>query len=154
MQNVWPYFSFLLGAIFALVLQWISYRLSFKKDQRKEYWIRKLNSYQDFYHHTTQLIDLLNSNISIPQNVYWQSISSARKAAYDAIFYDKTHPERTSKMKDITLDTIQLLLYRIEGHEKTTEECTTDKLQELTKQIEDIQASFYEEEKLLSKEDN
>lgn len=109
MQIVWPYISFILGAIFALVMQWVSYRLSFRKDQRREYWIRKLNNYQDFYQHTTQLIGLLSSKVSIPDNVYWQSISLARKAAYDAVFYDISHPERTDKMKAITLDLIQVL---------------------------------------------
>ena len=60
MESIWPYLSFSLGVIFALFLQWISYRLSFRKDQRREYWIRKLNSYQDFYQHTMQLIGLLH----------------------------------------------------------------------------------------------
>ncbi len=109
MQNIWPYISFIFGAMFALVLQWVSYRLSFRKDQRREYWIRKLNSYQDFYQHTTQIIGLLDLKVSIPENVYWQSITLARKAAYDAEFYDRTHHERTTKMKNITLDLIRLL---------------------------------------------
>ncbi len=144
MQNAWPYISFLLGAIFALVLQWVSYRLSFRKDQRKEYWIRKLNSYQDFYQHTTQLIGLLDSKVSIPDNVYWQSISLARKAAYDAAFYDRPHPERTDKMEAITLELV-------------------DKLQpgrrelgrlDLIERIEEIIKEFYHEEKLLAKRTN
>jgi len=143
MENIWPYISFLLGAIFALFLQWISYRLSFKKDQRREYWIRKLNSYQDFYQHATQLIGLLRSRVSIPDNVYWQSILLARKAAYDATFYDRTHPERTDKMKNITLELIQILQQNNPD---------TEKLERLLKQIEEIQTSFYEEEKLLIKE--
>ena len=143
MQTVWPYISFILGAVFALVMQWVSYRLSFRKDQRREYWIRKLNSYQDFYQHTTQLIGLLGSKVSIPDNVYWQSISLARKAAYDAAFYDISHPERTDKMKAITLDLIQIFQSNKQERER---------LQILQKQVEEIQANFYLEEKLLSKE--
>ena len=144
MENIWTYISFLLGAIFAVFLQWISYRLSFKKDQRKEYWIRKLNSYQDFYQHTTQLIGLLKSKVSIPDNVYWQSISLARKAAYDATFYDISQPERTDKMKTVTLELIQILQQNNSDIEK--------KLERLLGQIEDIQTSFYKDEKLLTKE--
>ena len=143
MQIVWPYISFILGAVFALVMQWVSYRLSFRKDQRREYWIRKLNSYQDFYQHTTQLIGLLGSKVSIPDNVYWQSISLARKAAYDASFYDISHPERTDKMKAITIDLIQILQSNKQERER---------LQILQTQVEEIQANFYLEEKLLSKE--
>ena len=143
MQNVWPYISFILGAVFALVMQLISYRLSFKKDRRKEYWIRKLNSYQDFYQHTTQLIGLLGSRVSIPDNIYWQSISLARKAAYDAAFYDISHTERTDKMKTITLDLVRIL---------QSNEQVPERLQTLQKQIEEIQSNFYLEEKQLSKE--
>ncbi len=143
MQSVWPYISFILGAVFALAMQFISYRLSFKKDRRKEYWIRKLNSYQDFYQHTTQLIGLLGSKVSIPDNVYWQSISLARKAAYDAAFYDISHLERTDKMKTITLELVRILQSNAQAPER---------LQPLQKQIEDIQSNFYLEEKQLSKE--
>jgi len=143
MQNIWPYISFLLGAIFALVLQWVSYQLSFRKDQRREYWIRKLNSYQDFYHHVTQLIELLDSKVKIPENVVWQSISLARKAAFDAVFYDRIHSSRTEKMKSITLRLIGLF---------ETKSYSADDLQKLRKQIEEIRTRFYEEEKLLTKE--
>ncbi len=143
MQIVWPYISFILGAIFALVMQWVSYRLSFRKDQRREYWIRKLNSYQDFYQHITQLIGLLGSNVSIPDNVGWQSISLARKAAYDAAFYDIMHPERTDKMKAITLQLVQIIQSNKQERES---------LQILQKQVEEIQANFYLEEKLLVKQ--
>lgn len=142
MQNLWPYASFILGAIFALMLQWVSYSLSFRKDQRREYWIRKLNSYQDFYQYTTQIIELLDSKVSIPENVYWQYISFARKAAYDADFYDMTHPERTNKMKNITLNLI--LLLPLEEHKNG--------LKNLQKEVEEIQEEFYKEEKLLIKE--
>lgn len=143
MESIWPYISFLLGAIFALFLQWISYRLSFRKDQRREYWIRKLNSYQDFYQHTMQLIGLLRSRVSIPDNVYWQSISLARKAAYDAAFYDTSHPERTEKMKTITLELLQML--------KSNEQ-EPERLVELIERIEEIHREFYQEEKSLAKE--
>jgi hypothetical protein len=143
MDSIWPYISFLLGAIFALFLQWISYRLSFRKDQRREYWIRKLNSYQDFYQHTLQLIGLLRSKVSIPDNVYWQSISLARKAAYDAAFYDTSHPEQTEKMKTITLELLQML--------KSNEQ-ESRRLDELIERIEEIHSEFYQEEKSLTKE--
>jgi hypothetical protein len=133
----------MLGTIFALILQWVSYRLSFRKDQRKEYWIRKLNSYQDFYHHTAHLIELLGSKVSIPDNVYWQSISLARKAVYDAAFYDKTHLNRTDKMKAITLQLIEI---------SKSEERNQKYLNSIAKQIEKMIEEFYHEEKFLSKQ--
>jgi hypothetical protein len=109
MGAAWPYLSFVLGAVFAVVLQWISARLAFKKDREKEYWIRMLNSYQDFYQHTTQVVDLLKAEIQIPEHVYWQSLTLARKAAFDASFFDREHPERTRTMQTITLELIRCL---------------------------------------------
>jgi predicted house-cleaning noncanonical NTP pyrophosphatase (MazG superfamily) len=143
MEKIWPYLSFILGAFFGILYQWISYLLSFRKDQRKEFWIRKLNSYQDFYHHTSQLIDLLRMEVKVPENIYWEAISSARKAAYDASFYDLSNLIRTEKMKKITSDIVNI--YQSE---------TTDmeNLAELMEHIEKIQESFYNQENLLLKE--
>lgn len=137
MSFLWPYISFILGAIFALVLQWISYRLAFKKDKRKEYWIRKLNSYQDFYHYSTQLIDLIDMESQIPADVFWQSISAARKAAYDARFYDLLNTEQANKMIEITQK-----LIRTNGHRPP------EGLDSLRQEINEIQANFYSVEKL------
>lgn len=141
MNSIWPYMSFVLGSIFALLLQWVSYRLSFKKDQKKEYWIRKLNSYQDFYQHTTQLISLLQLNVSIPENVYWESVMLSRKVAFDAAFFDIGNHSRTEKMQDITIDLIAVL--QSSNHNK-------GELERLQYQVEEIQQSFYKEEGILS----
>src|SRR5205807_9208985 len=119
--------------------QWVAYRLSFKKDQKKEYWMRKLNSYQDFYQHTTQLLGLLRSNVSIPENVFWQSIALARKAAFDATFFDPRHLKRTERMQDVTLGLISML----------DASRSADKLETLQVEVEDIQRSFCEEEGIL-----
>jgi len=145
MGSIWPYISFVLGAIFAILLQWISYRLSFRREQRREYWIRKLNSYQDFYQHTTQLIELISANISIPSDVYWGHISLARKAAYDAAFYDRSHLGRANRMKAITVELIQIL---------QSDDTEPQRLEILLKQIEEVQKNFYQEEKLLVNEAN
>jgi dipeptidase len=136
-NSIWPYISFILGSIFALLLQWVSYHLSFKKDQKKEYWMRKLNSYQDFYQHTTQLIALLRSNVSIPENVYWQSIALARKAAFDAAFFDTGHRQRTERMQDVTV----ALITALQSSNRSQENLET-----LHSEIEGIQQSFCEEE--------
>lgn len=141
MSIFWPYISFILGAVFALALQWISYYLAFKKDKRKEYWIRKLNSYQDFYQHATQLIDLMELETQIPTDVFWQSISAARKAAYDAKFYDLSNVEQANKMIEITRK-----LIRLRGHPPP------DGMEPLRHEIDDVQSNFYSEEKLLGKE--
>lgn len=131
------------GVLIAIFVQWISSFFRFTDERRKEYWMRKLNSYQDFYHHAAQLIELIISEVNIPEEVYWHSVTLARKAAYDAEFYDMTHPERTNKMKNITED----LLYFLKS-----EEFTLDDVQDLRKQIEEIKKEFYEEEKLLLNE--
>jgi hypothetical protein len=143
MDKIWPYLSFILGALFGIFYQWISYLLSFRKDQRKEFWIRKLNSYQDFYHHTSQLIDLLRLEVKVPEDIFWQAISSARKAAYDASFYDLSNLNRTENMKKITSDIV--IIYQ----SGTT---NMENLAELKEHIGKIQESFYNQENLLLKE--
>lgn len=138
MNPFWPYISFILGVAISLLVQWISYRLSFKKDQKKEYWIRKLNSYQDFYQHVNQLVGLLRINTSVPDNVFWQSISLARKAAFDAAFFDWENPERPKQMEHIT----QALISAYQG--KTLDDKMLNMFAEET---QNIQYAFYEDEK-------
>jgi len=137
-DTIWPYISFILGAFVSLLAQWVSYRLSFKKDQKREYWIRKLNSYQDFFQHTNNVIGLLRSDISIPENIFWQSVSLARKAAFDAEFYDWANPTRPKDMQEIT----DLLIKAYQAREKDPED-----FNEIGKRIEAIQLQFYEDER-------
>lgn len=134
--TLWPYASFVLGSLFALLLQRVAYGLALKKDQRKEYWIRVLNSYQDFYQQTTQLIDLVRSDVQIPKEVYWTSMSLARKAAFDASFFDTTHPERTERMKVITTQ----LLRTLQGESKDMLS-----LDQLEREIKDLRNQFLSE---------
>lgn len=133
MENI---FIYMFGLINGLVFQWISYYLFFRKNQKQEHWIRILNSYQDFDQHSTQLIELLKSGISVPDDVFWQSVLLTRKAAYDANFFDKSNPDRTNKMKTVSLTLIQIF------HQDTHD---TTELDELMEQINEIQTSFYEE---------
>jgi hypothetical protein len=92
--------SFVLGATVALALQYVSYRFT----QRREYWIRRLNSYQDFCHHSAQLIDLLIAEVDVPKDRRWAAVADARKAAYDARYYDPDAPDRWTEMQQITLE--------------------------------------------------
>lgn len=133
LKTLWPVLSFVLGAAFAIVLQWVAHRLAVKRDQKKEYWIRFLNSYQDFYQQTTQLIDLLRSDLQVPREVYWSAMALARKAAYDASFFDEAHPARTERMKRITME----LLRRLEGE---TDQVTS--LDELEREINELRERF------------
>ncbi len=134
--TLWPYASFVLGSLFALLLQRLAYGLELKKDRRKEYWIRLLNSYQDFYHQTTQVIDLLRSGIQIPKEVYWNSMLLARKAAFDASFFDTTHPQRTERMKAITTQLLRAL--QDERNEPSS-------LDDLGREIKDLRQEFLSE---------
>ena len=122
-----------------MLVLWISYRLSFKKDQKREYWIRKLNSYQDFCQHTNQLIGLLRAGFSLPDNVFWQSILLARKAAFDAEFFDWAYPDRAKEMQAITDSLINLF---------QTKSIKSEAIETISKQIKSIQLQFYEDEKL------
>lgn len=100
MTAVWPVLSFFLGGTVAFALQYVSYRFT----QRREYWIRRLNSYQDFCHQSAQLVDLLIAGIDVPPDRCWAAVAEARKAAYDAEFYDPDSPERWTEMQEITIE--------------------------------------------------
>jgi hypothetical protein len=65
-----------LGALFG-------YELS----KRREAWIRRLNSRQDFYQEALGLVDLLASGVNLPAEYMWGRISAATKAAYDGAFF-------------------------------------------------------------------
>lgn len=132
----WPVVSFAFGAVFGLFLQWLSHRLALRREMAKEYWIRKLNSYQNFYQYVTQLLDLLLSGVSLPEEILWQSISEARKAAYDASFYDVAHRDRTERMIDITRRLVQLHSVRDED----------EKLRNLRQNVQEIYREFRYEE--------
>lgn len=134
--TIWPYLSFVLGSLFAVFLRWVSQALALRRDKRKEYWIRVLNSYQDFYQQTIQLIDLVRSDVDIPTGVYWDSMSLARKAAFDASFYDQGHPERTEEMKTITTKLLRIL----EGRESEIRQ-----VEKLERRVEQIREEFLEE---------
>ncbi len=100
MTAVWPVLSFFLGATIAFALQYVSYRFT----QRREYWVRRLNSYQDFCHQSAQLVDLLIAGIDVPSDRCWAAVADARKAAYDAEFYDPDSRERWTEMQQITIE--------------------------------------------------
>ena len=138
-QQIWPFISFLIGACFALFLQWLSSRLAYRREQRREYWIRKLNSYQDFHQNTMQLLILLESRIKVPETHFWNSITLARKAAFDAAFYDLRHPKRTERMGQITE-------WLIRDYQESSG--GQSDLAGLRKEIDDIQADFLREEGL------
>ena len=97
---------FLLGQLSAVALQLLVSRLALRREQRKEAWIRRLNSYENFYRASTQLIDLFQANVEVPQSSAWESIADARKAAYDASSYDPGNPGRTARMREVSLDLV------------------------------------------------
>lgn len=102
MVDLWPSSEFIFGSVFTLFLVWIGHRLASKEGKDKERWVRVLNSYQDFYQNTTQLIDLLKLEHSVTESVFWQLILSARKTAYDIDFLGESTSgdlERAGKMK-------------------------------------------------------
>lgn len=125
---------FLLGQLSAVALQLLVSRLALRREQRKEAWIRRLNSYENFYRASTQLIDLFQANVEVPQSSAWESIADARKAAYDASSYDPGNPGRTARMREVSLDLVRL---------SQAEQRSTDTLDRLRNEAEQIRTSFY-----------
>lgn len=129
-----------LGAILAIVGSIITQAYQNRRNKRNEYWIRKLNSYQDFYQHTLQLCKLLISFSSIPDQIFWNSISAARKAAFDASFYDKEQKKRTRRMEEITYELVDIFVTRKKDQK--------EEIQHIINQTESIMREFREEERL------
>ncbi|MDQ3933624.1 MAG: hypothetical protein M3340_03225 [Actinomycetota bacterium] len=129
---------FALGAVFAVALQLFISRLTLEREKRKEAWIRKLNSYENFYRAMTGLIDLVSAGVRVPEQQFWEAMVDARKSAYDAASYDAENPERTARMRQLTLD----LVLAYQGGELDGE-----RLRELREETEAIRSGFYSEER-------
>jgi hypothetical protein len=130
------YASFTVSGATALFVVYMGYRFG----QRREYWIRRLNSYQDFYHQASQLVDLLDTGEVVPESVRWPAIGAARKAAYDAAFFDPDQADLTEEMKAITID-----LVRLGGGS------VPQQLAELRERIESIRVAAYQRDRRLAK---
>lgn len=130
---------FVLGAVFAVGLNVFISELTLRREKRKEAWIRRLNSYENFYRAMTGVIDLLAAGVRVPEAKLWEAVGDARKSAYDAASYDPTHPERTSRMQELTLALI--LAYQ-------RDEASADQLGAWRNEIEQIRASFYASERV------
>ncbi len=141
--------------------------------------MRRLNSYQDWYQQCTQFIDLLygrafpqvtverlneraaetSSNefarylthTNIPSIVAWNSLMAARKAAYDASFFDPSHRERTKVMQGVTLMLHEFLVGPYAPSVTSTDEdrlkCR-QLLETFTERFERVRAEFAAEESL------
>lgn len=114
MNDWWTYLSFVLGACFALALQWVSYKLAVKKEKEKEIWIRILNSYQDFYQNCMQILNLIEQykHNGWPLKKEAQPfINAARKAAYDAVYFDNS--QKSEQMISI-INRVALLAHSLD----------------------------------------
>lgn len=111
--------------------------LAWRREKRREAWIRKLNSYENFYRAVAQLVDLQLSGAEIPDDQFWASVGEARKAAYDATPYDPTSPERTKKMRDLSLE----LALSPEDHDEK-------RLIAISAEAERLRRAFFSEERL------
>ncbi|MDP8942790.1 MAG: hypothetical protein M3N16_01510 [Actinomycetota bacterium] len=94
--------TFVLGALFGVALQFLAARLALMREQARESWIRRLNSYQDFNTATVALAELWQAGVDVPKSHVWDAIAHARKAAYDAALYDKDRPTLTRRMRDLS----------------------------------------------------
>lgn len=99
---------FVLGALFSLVIQVLASRMALTRDQRKEGWMRRLNSYQDFYQATSQLLDLWRAGIDVSEDRSWDILMAARKAAYDAAVYDPERRHLAERMQVLSVELLRL----------------------------------------------
>ena len=76
----------------------------------------------------------------IPYDVFWKSIYAARKAAYDAKFYDLSNAVQANEMIEITKK-----LIHTNGHRPP------DGIDSIRQEIDEIRAKFYLTEKQLRK---
>lgn len=100
--------TFVLGALFSLVIQVLASRMALTRDQRKESWMRRLNSYQDFYQSTSQLLDLWRAGIDVSEDRSWGILMAARKAAYDAAVYDPDRHDQAERMQVLSVELLRL----------------------------------------------
>ena len=126
-----------LGAAFAVVLQLFASQLTLAREKRKEAWVRRLNSYENFYRAMTHVIDLLIADLQIPDEQLWAALLDARKSAYDATSYDVAHGGRTTQMRELTLELLLL-------HQK--QDCGRQRLFELRGKVTKVRDEFYAEE--------
>ena len=127
---------FALGVGFAFMLQLFVSRLALSREKQKEAWVRKLNSYENFYRAMTDVVDLLVAGVGLPDSRLWDRLFDARKSAYDAASYDPDHSARTALMQQLTLE---LLLLHQDGWELRD-------LKGLRKKVEAIRREFFVEE--------
>jgi len=88
--------------VFTLALQFLAARLGLIREQARESWIRRLNSYQDFNTAAVGLADLWRAGAAIPEAQVWDAITRTRKAAYDAALYDPGRPHLTTQMRELS----------------------------------------------------
>lgn len=110
--------TFVLGAVFALGLQFLAARLSLMREQARESWIRRLNSYQDFNTAAIGLAELWQAGGAIPATQIWDAVLRARKAAYDAALYDAAHPHLTTQMRELSDELVRFTNDGDRDHEK------------------------------------
>ncbi len=70
--------------------------------------MRRLNSYQDFYQSTSQLLDLWRAGIDVSEDRSWGILMAARKAAYDAAVYDPDRRHQAERMQALSVELLRL----------------------------------------------
>jgi hypothetical protein len=73
------------------------------REKRREYWIRKVNTYEHFSRYGNQVKDLLSVFSEKYQDwqIFWEFYFKMKEASQDAVFYDKNHTERVHKMRKV-----------------------------------------------------
>lgn len=70
------------------------------REKRREYWIRKVNTYEHYYKWGSQIIDLLSIFDEKHEDwrKFWDLYFKFSEAYQDALFYDRKHVRRVQRM--------------------------------------------------------
>lgn len=73
------------------------------REKRREYWIRKVNTYEHFFRYGNQVMDLLSVFSEKYQDwqIFWEFYFKMKEASQSAVFYHKNHTDRVHKMRKV-----------------------------------------------------
>lgn len=120
----------------------LSITLQTWREKRREYWVRKVNTYEHFYRYGNQIIDLLTLFDENFQDwpKFWDFYFRVNDAYYDASFYDRKHLKRVQRIKEVCAEIRDI------GRQRLT--CKKQILSKVQQEIDEIYNEFKKEEKL------
>ena len=116
-----------------------------RRERVREYWLRKINSYEHFYKYANQVINwlYLKHNINTGDwKEFWELYLKMDEAYYDISFYDRRNSVQIDKVKQIRDNVWNVIKNKLTIESKG--------LIELRRKVEQIYQEFQKEEKLVT----